>query len=91
LYTSPYIYKDLNKALSEGRYKNYIKVIGFVNDAVNKLPIYSKSEFKPIYNIPFTLFRGIQSKNSFKEDRGYWKAFTSCSLKKKIAEEFADK
>jgi hypothetical protein len=91
LYTSPYIYKDLNKRLTESRYDNYTKIVGFVADAMNKLPINKKYEFKLNFTSQFSLYRGIKSKNSFKEDRGYWKAFTSCSLKKKIAEEFADK
>lgn len=86
LYTSPYIYRDLNKKLTQKRYDNYTKIVAFVMDSLKKLPEEAIKDFKLPFTTGFSMYRGLKSVQLSKLNKGYWKAFTSCTLKKSIAE-----
>lgn len=45
LYTSPYIYKNLNKRLTERRYDKYTEIVGYVINALQSLPVSNKLKF----------------------------------------------
>jgi hypothetical protein len=62
LYTSPYIYKDLNEALTEKQESNYLRIVAFVVKALKNLPNKRLADFK--LNCPnrFHLYRGLSTK-----------------------------
>ena len=91
LYTSPYIYRDLNKRFTQKRYESYTKIVAFVMESLRKLPEEKVKDFKLPFTTGFSMYRGLKSTQLGKLNRGYWKAFTSCTLKKSIAEEFASR
>jgi hypothetical protein len=85
LYTSPYIYRDLNKKFTQNRYDNYAKIVGFVIESLKKLPEQNIKDFKLPFTTGFSMYRGLKNTQLSKINSGYWKAFTSCTLKKSIA------
>jgi hypothetical protein len=58
-------------------------------ESLKKLPGQKIKDFKLPFTTGFSMYRGIKDTQMSKINRGYWKAFTSCTLKKNIAEEFA--
>lgn len=88
LYTSSYLYKDIQEAFTNQQYHNYLKVLGFVTRALRQLPKKRLEEFKLPQTTRFSLYRGLKNTDPNKVESGYWRSFASCSLRKVVAQSF---